>query len=191
MQTVKIDKFVKRLTEIPEEKFCVGNVYDFLRENPVCKDSLSPYIFFSRNSYTRNLIYKNELFELMAVCWDVGQASLIHDHADENCWMTMPVGKLRIKNFRILEQNPAENFCRLEETDEFDLKPDCSAEVQLEEPVHQVLNLPEFEERAVSLHIYSRPIQKCLVFSTVKNEMRERTMCYTSEYGKLAPGARL
>ena len=63
--------------------------------------------------------------------------------------------------------------------------------MQLEEPVHQVLNLPEFNEPAVSVHIYSRPIEKCLVFSTVKNEIRERTMCYTSKYGKLLPEARL
>ena len=191
MQTVKIDKFVERLTEIPEDKFCVGNVYDFLRENPVCKDSLSPYLFFSRNCYTRNLIYRNDLFELMAICWNVGQSSLIHDHADQSCWMTMPIGKLRIKNFRVLEQNLETNFCLLEEADEFDLKPDCSAEVQLEQPVHQVLNLPKFNEQAVSVHIYSRPIDKCLVFSTQKNEVRWRTMCYTSKFGKLMPDARL
>src|SRR3712207_6579163 len=114
MQTLKIDKFLNRLREIPESRFCVGNVYDFLRENPVCKDSLSPYVFFSRNFYTRNLIFKNELFEMMAVCWDVGQASLIHDHAEQSCWMTMPVGKLRIKNFRIVEQDLSRNYCRLE-----------------------------------------------------------------------------
>jgi cysteine dioxygenase len=191
MQTLKIDKFLNRLREIPESRFCVGNVYDFLRENPVCKDSLSPFTFFSRNSYTRNLIFKNELFEMMAVCWDVGQASLVHDHAEQSCWMTMPVGKLRIKNFRVVEQDLSRNYCRLEETETFDLKPDCSAEVQLEEPLHQVFNPSEFNARAISVHIYSRPFERCNVFSLQKNEVRERQMCYTSMYGKLLPDARL
>ena len=191
MKKVAIEKLVRGLNEIPENRFCVGNVWDFLRENPVCSDTLSRYVFFSKNCYTRNLVHKNELFEVMVVCWDVGQASLIHDHAEQSCWMEMPFGKLLIKNFRILDQDLSRNYCKLEETDSFELKPDCAAEVQLEEPLHQVLNPKEFNQRAISLHVYSRPFDRCNIFSLQKNEVRERQMCYTSMFGKLMPNARL
>lgn len=191
MKTVQIEKLVQDLNGFAAEDFCVVKMPVYLRENPVSIESLAPYLFFSNNCYTRNLIFRNEHFELMTLCWEVGQASMIHDHADQNCWMAMPQGKLNIKNFRILEQNLAANFCRLAETESFNIEQNRPAEVEPDEPVHQVSNLPEFNQRAVSLHIYSRPIDRCQVFSIQKNEMRERIMCYTSKFGKLCDGARL
>ena len=55
----------------------------------------------------------------------------------------------------------------------------------------QVFNLVEFNQRAVSLHIYSRPFDRCLVYSTETGEYREIPLHYTSEYGKLCEGERL
>ena len=78
------------------------------------------------------------------------------------CWMTVPIGKLRGQNFRAIEIDEEKGFCKLEETDNFDLSDCLAAKVELEEPIHQILNLPEFDEPAVSLHIYSKPFDKCL-----------------------------
>jgi len=191
MRSIPVDEFVEGLCAIPEGEFSVGTVYDYLKLHPVHEETLEPYLFFSRNHYTRNLIFKNDLFELLAICWEVGQASLIHNHADQNCWMTMPIGKLRVQNFRVVEQNELTGHCRLEPTDAVDIYNLLPAEVDPEEPVHQVLNLREFEERAVSLHIYSRPFDRCLVYSPAKAEYSEVQTSYTSEYGKLREGERL
>ena len=62
-----------------------------------------------------------------------------------------------------------------------------------QEPVHQVLNLPEWNERAVSLHIYSRPFSSCEIYSLEKGTYCDVPLHYTSEYGKQVegePGAR-
>lgn len=192
MHNVTVERLVSGLCAIPEEDFTVGTVYDFLREHTVEEASLEPYLFFSSSHYTRNLIFKNELFELVAVCWDVGQSSQIHNHDGQNCWMSIPSGRLRIQNFRIVEQDARTRFCRVEATDAFDL--DCriaAAEVDPEEPVHQVLNLEEFGDRAVSLHVYSRPYNHCVVYSTAENAYRDMSLKYSSEYGKLCDGVRL
>src|SRR5262245_18267411 len=153
---VTVDQFVEGLCAIPDEDFRIGHVYDFIQSHPVDAESLARYFYFSKNHYTRNLIFKNDLFELLAICWDAGQVSQIHNHHNQNCWMTIPVGKLRVQNFHVLEQEESTGYCRLEPTSAFDIHCSMPAEVDPEEPVHQVLNLPEFGERAVSLHIYSR-----------------------------------
>lgn len=191
MKTLAIDTLVETLCEIPAEEFTVGGIYDLLQANPVCLDSLQPYIFFSKNCYTRNLVFKNEMFELMTLCWNKDQASLIHNHSDQNCWMSMVSGKLLVQNYRLVEQNEETKYCLLESTDAVELDKYFSAGVDPEEPIHQVLNLAEFDQQAISLHIYSRPFDRCMVYSTVKNEMWERQLCYTSEYGQLCEGARL
>ncbi len=189
MQTVTIETLLRGLQEIPAENFAVGTVCDFLQTNPVDSDSLTPYLFFSNTCYTRNLIFKNELFEVMTLCWENGQATPIHDHDGQNCWMAMPQGKLQIINFRPAETVADQNLCRVEQTERFDVAQFCAAEVDPAEPIHQILNLPEFNSRAVSLHIYSRPFMSCQVYSTSLNEVRTRQLCYHSIGGKLCKTA--
>ena len=190
-KTVKIENLVKGLRAIPDEDFTCDNVYQFLADNPVDIDTISKFFHWSEKFYTRNLIYKDARFELMTLCWDRGQVSKIHNHANQMCWMTVPVGKLRGQNFSILEIDEAQNYCKLAETDQFDLSDCLAAKVELEEPVHQILNLPEFDERAVSLHIYSKPFDKCLSYCRETDKFAEVPLFYSSINGKLCDGVRL
>ena len=187
MKTMPVDHFIARLCAIREEDFA-GAVYDYLKSHPVDVPSLEPYLFFSKNHYTRNLIFKNDLFELLAICWEIGQASPIHNHHGQNCWMAMPVGKLRLQNFRIIEQDSQTGYCQLEPTDIFDIHKSLPATVDPAEPVHRVMNIPDFHQRAVSLHIYSKPFDRCLVYSLAENHFREIPLHYTSQYGELCEG---
>ena len=191
MKTVKIENLIKGLREIPDEQFKCENVYKFLSENPVEVDSISPYFFWSDKFYTRNLIYKDERFELMAVCWERGQVSRVHNHAEQMCWMTVPIGKLRGQNFAVLEIDEEKGFCKLKETDRFDLSDCLAAKVELEEPIHQILNLPEFDERAVSIHIYSKPFNKCLSYCRETDTFKEVPLYYTSIGGKICESVKL
>ena len=191
MRPTTVDQFITGLCAIPDENFRVGTVYDYLKQHPVDEHSLWSYLFFSQRQYTRNLIFKNHLFELVAVCWEVGQASNVHNHANQYCWMTIPIGRLRVQNFRVIEQDFETGHCRVEQSESMDIDKLTPAEVDPIEPVHQVLNLKKFGGRAVSLHIYSRPIDRCLVYSPSQNQYREVVLNYTSEYGKLCAGVRL
>lgn len=188
---ISIEKLIDGLCQFPDEDFTCDKVYKFLSENPVAVDSIAPYFFWSERFYTRNLIYKNERFELMAICWESGQISRIHNHAGQSCWMMVPVGKLRGQNFSVLEIDEEKGFCKLKETDCFDLSDCLTAKVELEEPVHQILNLPEFGERAVSLHIYSKPFASCLSYCLETDKFAEVPLFYTSVKGKLCDGVKL
>lgn len=191
MKTVKIENLIEGLRKIPDEQFKCDNVYQFLAKHPVDVDSIAPYFFWSEKFYTRNLIYKDKRFELMAVCWERGQVSRIHNHADQMCWMTVPMGKLHGQNFRAVEIDEEKHFCKLEETDNFDLSDCLAAKVELEQPIHQILNLPEFNQRAVSIHIYSKPFNKCLSYCRDTDTFKEVNLCYASISGKLCSGVEL
>ena len=191
MKPVKVENLIKGLCRITEAEFNCENVYQFLAANPVDVDSISAYFNWSENFYTRNLIFKNERFEMMAICWNKGQVSKIHNHAGQMCWMTVPIGKLRGQNFRAVEIDEAKGFCRLAETDQFNLSDCLAAKVELEEPIHQILNLPEFDEPAVSLHIYSKPFNKCLCYCKETDTFKEVNLCYTSVEGVLCDGIKL
>ncbi len=191
MKKVLISNLIEGLRSIPEEEFVCDTVYDFLTANPIDVPSIEPYFHWSKNCYTRNLVYKDERFELMVICWDAGQVSRVHNHSEQRCWMTVPLGKLRGQNFAVEEMDEARGYCKLIETDTFDLAECLAAKVELEEPIHQILNLAEFNERAVSVHIYSKPFDTCLSYCRDTDKFKRVRLQYTSIDGKLCDGLRL
>ena len=182
---LKVEKLIDGLNSINDEEFTCDNVYQFLGDNPVDVDSITRYFHWNPDFYTRNLIYKDDRYEMMAICWDSGQASRIHNHADQKCWMTVPVGRLRGQNFAVIDIDESRGFCKLVETDSFELANCLAAKVELEEPIHQILNLAEYGERAVSLHVYSKPYASCLSYCRDTDTFKEVQLCYTSIDGKL------
>ncbi len=183
---VHIDEFLEGLKTIREFKPDV--VFPFVRSHPVQPESLQQYLFFSRKTYTRNLVFKNQLFELLALCWEIGQASRIHNHRDQQCWMVVPMGKLKNQNYIVLDRDPVKKTCRLVPSKSFLIDPANPLEVDPAEPVHQVMNLRDYGERAVSLHIYSNPFSTCEVYQSDRGTYSDAELHYTSEYGRLCAG---
>jgi len=189
-----IDLWVKNLAAIPDRNFTLENVQDYILHHAIRPESLEKYLFFSKGSYTRNLIFKNDMFECMAICWEVGQFSRIHNHRDQNCWMSAPIGRLKVQNFRVQDrQSDGEHCgtCSLVATDIYEMDAAHPAYVNPLEPVHQVLNLPEFNQRSVSIHVYSKPFDMCEVYYRDKGTYADVPLHYTSEYGKLHPDEKL
>lgn len=189
--TVNVEFLIDGLRSIGDDDFTCDNVYQYLADNPVDVDSIVKYFFWSPSFYTRNLIYKDDRFEAMAICWEKGQVSRVHNHSDQKCWMTVPVGRLRGQNFAVEEIDESQNFCRLVETDAFELADCLAAKVELEEPIHQILNLDEYDQRAVSIHIYSKPYASCLSYCRDTHTFKEVPLFYTSIGGKLCPSITL
>ena len=178
-----VDRFIEGLCRIPESDFTVPSVGRYIEEDRVDLDSLSPYLFFRPTHYTRNLIYKCGLFELLAICWEAGQVSPIHNHQGQNCWMGVPLGKLAVQNYDVVKIDGA-GHCELREAERLVMDPGHPSSVDNDRPIHAVLNLPEYGQRAVSLHVYSRPYDRCLVYSLNESSYREVPLFYDSEYGK-------
>lgn len=191
MKHVSVSDLITGLKAISDENFVCDNVYDFLNENPVDAASIDRYLFWSPAFYTRNLIYKDDRFEMMAICWEKGQVSRVHNHHGQRCWMTVPIGRLKGQNFAVEEMDEGAGFCRLRETTTFELAECVAAKVELEEPIHQVLNLAEYDERAVSIHIYSKPYDRCLSYCRDTHTFKEVQLFYTSVDGSLCSGVQL
>ena len=190
-EMLSVDDWVKKLSGIAERDFTLERVLTFTQQYAVSPDTLAPYLFFSRGNYTRNLILRNDLFEVLAICWEIGQASGIHNHRDQNCWMAAPIGRLRVQNYRVEERNPAAGTCRLVPTDVLEMDSDHPTAVNPVEPVHQVLNLASFGQRAVTIHIYSKPFDSCEAYSLEKGTYADVPLHYTSVGGQLDAAEKL
>jgi cysteine dioxygenase len=182
---LSLQGFTAELRRFPVSAFDQTQaLVDFLSSTQVAPDTLAPCLSWDRQHYTRNLIDKTPLYELVAICWEVGQASSVHNHRDQNCWMGVPIGRLLVENYRLLFQNVEQGKCELTTADTVEMNPAHPCAVDPLEPVHRVFNPREFNQRAVSLHIYSRPFDTCIVYSPEQGTCGEIKLHYTTEYGQ-------
>ncbi len=182
---VSIDDFAAGLSAIPAERFTHAEVLEYLRADPVDPATLHPYTYFCSEKYTRNLILRTALFELIAICWDIGQVSAIHNHRGQSCWMAIAYGKVQVQNFRLVRHDAAALTCELEPTSRFLIDAATPGEVDPEEPIHLVANPVAFGSRAVTLHIYSRPFDTCEVYDLKAGGYAEVKLRNVSEFGVL------
>jgi len=183
---VSIDDFIGGLRQLHEPDFTgVQGTLAYLRANPVDPESLQRYLYWDAQHYTRNLIDKTELYELLAICWEVGQRSSIHNHKGQNCWMAAPIGRLAVQNYRLLAEDLEAHRCNIVPTDVVEITPEHPVAVDPLNPVHDVRNPKEWNQRAVTLHVYSRPFDSCIVYSVDQGSCGEIGLTYTSMFGKL------
>ena len=186
VRKVPIDQLVKDLQKLGERDFdVIETPLEVLRANPVDPESLKPYMFWNVQHYTRNLIDKTPLYELLAICWEVGMKSSIHNHKDQNCWMAAAMGRLTVQNYRVVEEDLTNHRCDIVPTDMVEINSTHPVAVDPLNPVHDVRNPREFGERAVSLHLYSRPFDSCVVYSVEQHTCGEIGLHYNSMYGKM------
>jgi cysteine dioxygenase len=190
-EQLNIQEWVKGLAAIPAHDFSLETVQNYILRHAVRPESIEKYCYFSKGSYTRNLIFKNDVFECMTVCWEVGQHSRVHNHRDQNCWMSVPVGRLRVQNYRVEQRDPGRGTCKIVPTDASEMDATHPSYVNPFEPVHEVINVPEFNQRAVSIHVYSKPFDSCEVYQRDKGTYADVPLFYTSEYGELNPAEKL
>ncbi len=183
-----IQDLVDGLCGIPSGSFTREGVLLEIGRTVLDPGSLRPYLFFRRSHYTRNLIHRNDLFEVVAIGWESGQASAIHNHRGQECWMGVPIGRLEVRNYRLVEKNPAARTCRIEPSVRYVMDPRHPAAVDPNEPIHSVHNLAEYDARAVSVHVYSRPFDSCEIYQPEQGRYYDVPLGYTSKCGALCPG---
>ncbi len=198
---MQIDSFVEKLRGFEKDIITRDSVLDFCSNVQITDSSLAPYTHFDEKFYTRNLIYRDDLFEVMTICWQPGQKTPVHTHNGQLCWMIPQSGNLGVVDYKWMGCDHPENqnvvgidclagsdHTKVEVVREVEA---CAGGPVLTadklQTIHRLYNLSETSERAVSIHIYSRPIDSCVAFDMQKNQCYRRQLAYFSKFGELAP----
>jgi len=133
------------------------------------------FLRFDPALYTRNLVARNEQFEMLVLCWSAGQESPIHDHSGQHCFMAVLQGRIEEQQYAMPAEpggGPLEPSARrVFERGEVAYIHDRIA-------LHRVR--PFGAEPAVSLHLYARPLDVCQVFDEVSGAVLSRPLIYHS-----------
>lgn len=91
---------------------------------------------------------------------------------------------MHVENFHLISQEVEAGVCELAPTDTMEMNPENPCAVDPGDPVHRVLNPANLNQRAVSLHVYSRPFDTCVVYSPEQGKCGVIKLHYNTQHGK-------
>ena len=87
-----------------------------------------------------------------------------------------------------MERDIERGTCKLEPSTTILITRQQPMAVDDDEPIHRVVNCQHGDQRALSLHIYSRPFDTCEIYSLEDHTYKDIQLSYWSEYGTLCQG---
>ena len=187
--------FVAGLREMERDLITKDRIKEYMGAATLRPEALGEYVWWRDSLYTRNLIYRDDLFEVMTICWSPGQRTAIHTHNGQLGWMTVAQGEVRTHEFRHTSCNAPEN--------QNVVNIDClggATELHLDrvgtvvcsegsgmvtvdklQTIHQIENAGT--TGCVSLHVYSKPFDSCIAFDLERQRCYRRSLSYFSKDG--------
>lgn len=195
---ISVDDLITSLRSFEQDVITRDDILEYCESVQISDASLEPYVFFDEKFYTRNMIYRDDLFEVMTICWQPGQKTAVHTHNGQLCWMIPHRGNLGVVDYKWLGCDHPENqnvvgidclagsdHTKLEIVREIEA---CAGGTVLTadklQTIHRLYN---FDEPAISIHIYSRPIDSCVAFDMEKQHCYRRQLSYFSKFGQIVP----
>jgi cysteine dioxygenase len=189
---IPVEEFVEGIERLAAGVITKRGIYDYLVHFEIRTSDLERYKHWIEGRHTRNKIFRNDMIEVMLICWPIGAITPLHTHNGQLGWMTMLEGRLEVENYRKVGCDKPEN--------EQVVGLDCLAgatRIEMEylgrelvapggplntvdktQTIHRIKNLPEWNERAVSMHVYSRPIDSCVMFDMDAQHCVRRDLKY-------------
>ncbi|MGB3401756.1 MAG: cysteine dioxygenase family protein [Microcoleaceae cyanobacterium] len=141
----------------------------------ISPESIASYCRWDSQSYTRNLVCQTDIYQLLVLCWQAGQASPIHEHQNQDCWMYVVKGTIE----EILYQ-PSFHDRKgliLHETDKKRYHQGNTS--RLIDSTSAWHSIEAISEQVITLHLYSLPIQKCQIYNQKTGQFSERELNYS------------
>ena len=192
---ISAEQFVDGIRRLSEGLITKQKIYDYLVAYEIRPEELESYKQWLPDRHTRNKIFRNDMIEVMVICWPIGAVTPLHTHNGQLGWMTMLEGKLIVENYRKVGCNRPENQqvvgidCLAGATqiemehleNEMAIPGGPLNTVDKTQTIHRIRNLAEWNERAVSMHVYSRPIDSCVVFDMEAQRCYRRDLKYDND----------
>lgn len=140
------------------------------------REDFKPYESWNKDHYTRNCIVRTDDYELLLLCWDVGEETPIHCHCGQECWVYAIDGELEEERF----EEEGDDVIQVDHTE---YEKGSLSYMNDEMGYHLLRNVSK--GRSMSLHLYMNPIDKC----TIYDEDKEKFVLKELEYDTMATHA--
>ncbi len=141
------------------------------------KAEFDKYTFWKDECYARNCIERTDVYELILICWKPGDASPIHGHDEQKCWVYQVDGTMHEERFQ-------EEDGKLIPCNTLELQAGKLTYMEDRMGYHSLAN--NSGEPAMTLHLYISAIDSCKVFDDEEARFKTKMVTYDSYKGVLA-----
>ncbi len=138
---------------------------------------LMEFAYWKEEGYARNCIERTSDFELLLLCWNPGDATPIHCHGEQRCWVYQVSGRLQEVIYKENTQNELNPIANQE------LKSGDIGYMEDAMGYHTLCN--NSDSKSMSLHLYAKPIDSCTYYDKKVDKFVGSEMHYHSYKGKL------
>lgn len=138
-------------------------------------------------AYTRTLVYRDAQVELLVLAWAPGAAARVHDHGGQRCWLQVVDGVLESTDFRRVRGGHRPGVAVLATAGERRRLGPGDVDARDRSARLHGVRAPMQDGVAVSVHVYSKPIDRCLVFDLEAERCSLRKLHYDFEGPKRPP----
>ncbi len=184
---------VERLEALLPTQITLRAVQERIAESTVDDAELARYVEERSDHYARHLVHRSAMFDVAILTWKPGQMTPIHNHAGNLGWVQLLRGRIVEDRYMLVPK------CM---PTELDLAPDVPAPqggielhllgrtvlaergaiatVDRLRAIHRIGNPVECAggETAVTLHVYSKPHDVCLMFDASAKTCTRRELRY-------------
>ena len=131
----------------------LAEVNEWLARARVTADDVGSYRRFREGSYARNRVLRTDVLEVLILCWEQGQCTVIHDHNGSYGVVRVLEGEL---SETIFAQDEAGVLRRAREAK---WQPDAVTGADAPD-IHSLYNCQRSGQKLVTLHVYCPPLHK-------------------------------
>ena len=124
-------------------------------------EDVKKYCIWDNNKYNRNLVYINDSYQLLILCWQQEQYSSIHNYGGKDCFMYVIDGSIQENVYKIKQK-------KIIDCQENIYRQDSNSYMVDSIGMHSIKCI---SKQAVTLHIYAKPIEKYHVFDPKENKL--------------------
>lgn len=149
-----------------------------VRQLKVAPTSVAPWARVETGRYTRTLVYRDEHVEVLVLAWAPGVSAAVHDHGGQRCWVQVAEGVLESTDFRRVRGGRRPGGAVLATVGERRRLGPGDVDARGRSGRLHGVRAPMQDGVAISVHVYARPITRCLVFDLRAQRCESRTLRY-------------
>lgn len=130
------------------------------------KAEIEQYCIWKDERYTRTLLHQTGTYELLLICCEPGQSSLIHNYDAQEGWAKILQGELTLEQYYISAING-----HIHPVSKEVLQKGATAYQNDYIGFHKMYN--SGKDRSISLHVYSGPVENWYVWDDEKGKAIE------------------
>lgn len=160
---ISLVDFIESLKEI-DHPSPLHAIRELLGRLELSEEDLKSFGNFDKEKYCRNLVSRDENFEVLLLCFESGQRTPIHDHAGSACGV------------KVIQGEGVETVFK--KSDGGWLYPTGSHRLpkngvvgSVDMDIHRLSNLQGMEGRLITLHVYSPPLGEVSNYSIDDNSV--------------------